>query len=56
METGKLMADVRITMILRNSETEEDAQERLYNLMYDGLCNSADHKVDFEILSQAVED
>lgn len=56
MKTGKLMADVRITMLMRNGETEEDAQDRLYNLMYDGLCNVADHNVDFEILSQSLED
>ena len=45
----KLYANVEIELMMRDGETEEQAASRLYDLLYDGLCNAADHEADFWI-------
>lgn len=47
-----ICAVVNITMSLRNGETEEQTQDRLYMALYDGLCNNAEHQIDFVFESQ----
>lgn len=42
-----LDATVTIHMMMRDGETEEQASDRLYDVMYDGLCRLADHEIDF---------
>ena len=45
----KLRATVEITLLVREGETFEEAQNRLYDLLYDGLCNTAEHEAEFWI-------
>lgn len=53
MET--LKAVVEINLIMRENETPEAAADRLYDLLYDGLVNVADHTADFWITSADAE-
>ena len=46
---SNLKATVTISLVMRDGETEEEAADRLYDLMYDGLCNAADHHCEFWI-------
>ena len=55
MEEKKLITEARVTMLMRDGESEENAADRFYNLLYNGVCNAADHHVNFEILSQKTE-
>lgn len=51
-----LVADVTIKMPLCEGETEEQAQERLYTALYDGLCKNAESQIDFVIERQEIEE
>lgn len=51
-----LVADVTIRMPLHEGETEEQAQERLYTALYDGLCKNAENQIDFVIERQEIEE
>ena len=53
MET--LKAIVECNLIMRENETPEEAATRLYDLLYDGLVNVADHIADFWISSADAE-
>lgn len=44
---SKLTVMVSVTMQMRDGETEEQAQERFYTALYDGLCNNAEHEIEF---------
>ena len=50
----QLTAAVEITMKLMDGESEEDAQERLYQVLYNGICKSNDD-FEFTISSQEFE-
>lgn len=39
----------RIKLLAREGETQEELSNRLYDLMYDGLCNVTDHECEFWI-------
>jgi len=54
MSEKKLKAAVVLELILRESETEEEANNRLYDLLYKGLCQQADHQCEFWIESAEV--
>lgn len=42
-----LTKEITVTMVKRPGESDEDAEERLYKALYDGLCNNAEHQIDF---------
>ena len=44
-----LKAYVEIRMMMRDGETAEEAENRLYDLLWEGLCCNAEHEVDFWI-------
>lgn len=44
-----LRATVTVTLCMGENETIEDAKDRLYDVLFDGLCNNADHMVDFVV-------
>ncbi len=46
----ELKATVEITLLMRDGETFEEAENRLYDLLYDGLCNNAEAEMEFWIL------
>lgn len=41
---------VLIRMVIHEGETEAQAEDRLYNALYDGLCNNSEHLIDFEYI------
>lgn len=45
----KLNAAISLTLITKEGETFEEARDRLFDLLYDGLCRTADHEVEFWI-------
>lgn len=45
----ELDATVSIRLMMRDGESEEEANNRLYDILYDGLCYLTDHTVDFWI-------
>ena len=45
----KLKATVTLSLVMREGETEEQANDRLYDLLYEGLCQTADHDCEFWI-------
>lgn len=47
----KLKAIVEIELIMRDGESFEEANDRLHNLLYSGLCYNADASCDFWIES-----
>lgn len=47
MENNSIEVTLSVKMMMRENETEEQAQERLYNALYDGLCNNAEHQIEF---------
>ena len=47
----ELKATVTVSLAMREEETEEQASDRLYDLMYEGLCQTADHHCEFWIES-----
>lgn len=49
-----LKAEVLFQLQMRENETDEAAQERLFRLIYDNLCTLVDHQIDFEIVAQEV--
>lgn len=48
---SKLKAIVTLSLVMREGETEEQANDRLYALMHEGLCQTADHDCEFWIES-----
>ena len=46
----EITKEIRVTMILPEGMTEEEAEEKLYEVLYDGLCNNAEVQVDFEYI------
>lgn len=46
----ELKATVEISLVMRDGETYEEAENRLYDLLYDGLCNNAEAEMEFWIL------
>jgi len=52
----ELIANVEIRLMMREGETEEQVNNRLYDLLYDGLTNVADHHADFWIEETRVAD
>lgn len=52
----ELCADVTIRMFLREGETEEQAQDRFYTALYEGLCMNAENQIDFTIEKQEIEE
>lgn len=53
MNNIKITAEIILTK--RPKETEEELRDRLYDLMWDGLCNAADHQCDFWIITERFE-
>ena len=51
-----LYANVRLELIMRDGETEEAALDRLYKLLYDGVCNTEEHNCDFWIENASFEE
>ena len=51
-----LKARVEFVMLMRDGETEDEANNRLYDLLYGQLCQLADHRIDFWIEETYVED
>lgn len=47
MENNSIEVTLTVKMLKRENETEEQAQDRLYNVLYDGLCNNAEHQIEF---------
>ena len=45
----ELVETVTVRLLMRDGETMEEAKERLFQLMYDGLCNVSDHVCDFVV-------
>lgn len=45
----KLKAVVEVELIMRDGEDFEEANDRLYDLLYEGLCCNADADCDFWI-------
>lgn len=44
-----LKANVEIELVMRDGETFEQASNRLYDLLFEGLCYNADSNCDFWI-------
>ena len=53
---SQLKATVTLSLVMREGETEEQAANRLYDLMYEGLCMCADHHCEFWIENTREED
>jgi hypothetical protein len=51
-----LYANVTIRLTMLEGETYEEACDRLYDFLYDSLCNAADHDCDFWIESTHIEE
>ena len=47
MENNSIEVTLTVKMLKRENETEEQVQDRLYNVLYDGLCNNAEHQIEF---------
>ena len=43
----QLKATVTVTLMMRKGESVTDAQYRLYDALYAGLCCTAEHTIDF---------
>lgn len=52
----ELRSMVELKLLMRDDETEEQAAERLYDLLYSELCQLADHHIEFWIESSEVEE
>lgn len=46
-----LDAVVKISLLMRDGETFEEAENRPYDLLYDGLCRTAEHECEFLVES-----
>lgn len=46
----EITKEIRVTMILPEGMTEEEAEEKLYEVLYDGLCNNVEVQIDFEYI------
>ena len=44
---AELSATVNIKLMLREGETQDAAENRLSDILWEGLCQLADHHVDF---------
>jgi hypothetical protein len=55
-EPQDLYATVTIRLTTREGESYEAACDRLYEFLYDSLCNAADHNCDFWIEDTHYED
>ena len=55
-KTRKLKATVTLSLVMKKGETEGQANDRLYDLMYEGLCQASDHDCEFWIESTNEED
>ena len=44
-----LKASIEIHLLMRDGETHEEAENRLYDLLWEGLCCNANHEADFWI-------
>ena len=53
---AKLNSTVTITLFMREGETVEQAEARLFDHLYEGLCNAADHECEFWIESTSEEE
>ena len=51
----ELKATVSLSLVMREGETKEEAENRLYDLLYGELCTLADHHIDFWIESTRKE-
>jgi hypothetical protein len=49
----ELKASVEITLLMKDGETFEEAENRLYDLLYDGLCRNAEAEMEFYIYHTA---
>lgn len=49
MEERILKAMVNISMVMEEGETVEDAKNRLFDCLYEGLCIPEDYRIDFSI-------
>jgi hypothetical protein len=47
----ELKASITLSLSIREGETEEQAADRLYDLLYEGLCMNANHCCEFWIES-----
>lgn len=45
----ELKATVEVVLMLKDGETLEEAENRLYDLLFDGLCRNAEAEVEFYI-------
>lgn len=52
----ELCAEIVVRLSLRENETAKQAEDRLYNILYDGLCNNAEHQIDFELIQQNIRE
>ena len=43
------VCDFTIYMVMEEGETEEEARERMYNQLFDGICNAVDYRMDFNM-------
>lgn len=52
---NELYAEVIVNMELKDGETEEEAQERFYDVLYDGICK-CNNDFHFEIYKQKIRE
>lgn len=45
----ELKASVEVVLLMKDGETFEEAENRLYDLLYDGLCNNTEAEMEFYI-------
>ena len=45
-----------IYMVMKDGETEEQARERMYDQLFDGICNAVDYRMDFQMYDGKVRD
>ena len=43
----ELKATVEVSIVMKDGETFGEAESRLYDLLYDGLCNNAEAEMEF---------
>lgn len=51
MMENHLIAQVKLTMFMREGETREDAEARLNDLLYEAFKMNFNHQVDYDIES-----
>lgn len=49
MMENYLIAQVKLTMLMQEGETREDAETRLNDLLYEALKMNFNHEVDYDI-------